>query len=270
MNKVSVITPVYNCENFLKHTVRSVREQTYENWELIIVDDASTDNSLLDAEYFAAEDDRIKVLHMPQNSGVSACRNFALQHADGDYVAFLDSDDLWSKYKFEKQLDFMRRHDAALSHTSYAFMNENGEVMKNGKVEVDLDVDLARYMKTTQIGMSTVMIDRRKIPHVEFPKDRELCEDARVWMKFMREGHKFHGLNEVLLLYRVRGNQLSGNKVKMAQNTLRRYWNEKNLPAYKRLAYFLHYACNGIEKRICPSELDINSVKDGFNCSKGR
>ncbi len=86
----------------------------------------------------------------------------------------------------------------------------------------------------------------------------------------MREGHKFHGLNEVLLLYRVRGNQLSGNKVKMAQNTLRRYWNEKNLPAYKRLAYFLHYACNGIEKRICPSELDINSVKDGFNCSKGR
>lgn len=270
MNKISVIMPVYNCEKFLKHTVRSVLEQTYENWELIIVDDASTDNSLLEARYYEAEDDRIKVFAMPQNSGVSACRNFALERADGDYVAFLDSDDLWSKYKLEKQLVFMQRHDAALSHTSYAFMNERGEVMKNGKVNVDVDVDLPRYMKTTQIGMSSVMIDRRKIPDVVFPKDRELCEDARVWMKFMREGHKFYGLNEVLLLYRVRDGQLSRNKVKMAQNTLRRYWNEKDLPAYKRLAYFLHYACNGIEKRICPAEFDASSVLESFNCNKGR
>lgn len=255
MNKVSVIIPVYNCEKFLKHTVRSVREQTYANWELIIVDDASTDNSLHEAERFAAEDDRIKVLHMPQNSGVSACRNFALRHADGDYVAFLDSDDLWSKYKLEKQLDFMRRHDAALSHTSYAFMNENGEVMKNGKVEVDLDVDLARYMKTTQIGMSTVMIDRRKIPHIEFPKDRELCEDARVWMGFMREGHKFHGLNEVLLLYRVRGNQLSGNKVKMAQNTLRRYWNEKICRLIKDWPIFCTMRATALKKEFARPNL---------------
>lgn len=262
--------PVYNCEKFLKHTLRSVQAQTYKNWELIVVDDASTDNSLLEAQYFAAEDDRIKVFHMPRNSGVSACRNFALEQASGDYVAFLDSDDLWSKYKLAKQLAFMQQNGIALSHTSYAFMNENGEVMKNGKVNVDFDVDLRHYMKTTQIGMSTVMIDRRQIPHIEFPKDRELCEDARVWMGFMREGHRFHGLNEVLLLYRVRADQLSRNKVKMAKNTLKRYWNEKNLPAYKRLAYFLHYACNGVEKRVCPSKMDLNSVADSFNCNKGQ
>lgn len=262
--------PVYNCEKFLKHTIRSVRAQTYENWELIIVDDASTDNSLSEAEYFAAEDDRIKVFHMQENSGVSICRNKGLEHASGEYVAFLDSDDLWSKYKLEKQHGFMQENNVALSHTSYAFMNEQGEVMKNGKVSVDFEVDLGRYMKTTQIGMSSVMIDRRKVSQIKFPEDRDLCEDARVWMGFMREGKKFYGLNDVLLLYRVRNNQLSRNKAKMAKNTLERYWNEKNLPAYKRLAYFLHYACNGIEKRVCPSKLDIKSVMDSFNCKKGR
>lgn len=270
MNKVSVIMPVYNCEKFLKHTIRSVREQTYENWELIIIDDASVDNSLSEAEHYATEDNRIKVFRMPENSGVSACRNFGLSHASGDYVAFLDSDDLWSKYKLERQLAFMQQNNAALSHTSYAFMNEQGEVMRNGKVDVDFEVDLERYMKTTQIGMSTVMIDRRKVPHFEFPQDRELCEDARVWMSFMREGQKFYGLNDVLLLYRVRSNQLSRNKVRMAQNTLKRYWNEKKLPAYKRLAYFLHYACNGVEKRISPVKFDVNTIADSFNCNKGR
>lgn len=268
MVKVSVIMPAYNCEKFIKHTIQSVQAQTYSDWELIIINDASTDNTMQEAQKYASEDERIKVLDMPQNSGVSICRNYGISQAQGQYIAFLDSDDLWSKHKLSKQVAFMEDKGAALSHTSYAFMNEDGELKTSGKVDVDEEVDLARYMKTTQIGMSSVMIDRKQISEIKFPEDRELCEDARVWMGYLREGKKFHGLNEVLTLYRVRDKQLSKNKLKMARNTLKRYWNEKNLPAYARLYYFLNYACNGVEKRLRPTKMDIDMVAQQFNCNK--
>ena len=268
MEKVSVIMPLYNCEKFLKYSVASVQNQTYSDWELIIVDDASTDNSLQRARFLAQEDKRIKLLYMYKNSGVSACRNLALKHSSGRYVAFLDSDDLWSKYKLEHQLSFMRSNDISLSHTSFAFMDEKGMVMSRGGVNVDAVVDMEKYMKTTQIGMSTVMIDRDKVSDIEFPHDRILCEDARLWMKYLREGHKFHGLNEVLLLYRVRSRQLSHNKGKMVHNTLKRYWQEKDIPAYKRLFYFANYAYNGVEKRICQTNVNFDAVYQEFNCRR--
>ena len=110
MNKISVIMPLYNCEKFVKHSIASVQNQTYPNWELIIVNDASTDNSLAEAERFAAADERIKFLSVAENQGVSYCRNLAIEHATGDYITFLDSDDLWSKHKLERQLSFMENH----------------------------------------------------------------------------------------------------------------------------------------------------------------
>ena len=267
MDKVSVIVPVYNCQKFLKHTVHSVQNQTYTNWEMIIVDDASTDSSLSEAYRLAADEPRIKILRQPENKGVGACRNLAMSHAEGRFLAFLDSDDLWSREKLSKQIAFMKNNDYALSHTSYAFISSRGNVMSLGKVCVDDYVDLPKYMKTTQIGLSSVMIDREKIPTVLFPANRRLSEDAQVWMKLLREGQLFHGLDEVLTLYRVRSKQLSGNKFNMAQNTLRRYWEEKNLPAYKRLYYFLNYAFHGVEKRVNPAQLDIMQIKQNFNCN---
>ncbi len=268
MEKVSVIMPAYNCEKFLKHAVHSVQAQTYSDWELIIIDDASRDDTFVEAQKLAATDERIKVYSLEQNKGVSFCRNFAIAQAQGRYLAFLDSDDLWSKDKLTRQIAFMQSKNVALSHTSYAFMNEKGFVMKNGKVNVDEEVDLQKYMKTTQIGMSSVIIDRNQIGKVQFPEDRQLCEDARVWMAYLRQGKKFCGLNEVLTLYRVRGSQLSGNKMKMAENTLKRYWHEKNLPAYKRLYYFLNYACNGIQKRLRSTQPDVKDISSRFNCNK--
>ena len=267
MDKVSIIVPVYNCQKFLKHAVHSAQNQLYPEWEMLIVDDASTDASYAEALRLASEDSRIKVFHQPENKGVSACRNLAISQAEGRFLAFLDADDLWSREKLSKQLTFMKNNDYALSHTSYAFINSRGNVMSLGKVSVDEYVDLPRYMKTTQIGLSSVMIDRKKIPNPIFPDDKRLCEDARVWMHFMRKGEAFHGLDEVLTLYRIRANQLSGNKFNMAQNTLRRYWKEKNLPAYKRLYYFLNYAVHGVEKRINPPKLDITKIKQNFNCN---
>lgn len=267
MDKVSIIVPLYNCQKFLKHTVHSVENQLYPEWEMLIIDDASTDSSLEEAYRLAGEDPRIKIFHQDENKGVSACRNFAISQAEGRFLAFLDSDDLWSREKLSKQISFMKNNGFGLSHTSYAFINSRGNVMSLGKVSVDDYVDLPLYMKTTQIGLSSVMIDREKIPSIFFPNDRRLCEDARVWMHLMRKGEAFHGLDEVLTLYRVRSNQLSRNKFNMAQNTLRRYWEERNLPAYKRLYYFLNYAFHGVEKRMNPRQMDIAQIKQNFNCN---
>lgn len=267
MVNVSVILPVYNCRKFLKHSIQSVLNQTYENWELIVADDASSDGSAEEARRLAEGDSRIKVYTLPENKGVGACRNFAIEQAEGRYLAFLDADDLWAKNKLASQLLFMERKKAALSHTSYSFIDEKGRIMNKGQVDVDECIDLPAYMKTTQIGMSTVMIDRRQIETVLFPYDRELCEDARTWMHFLRRGQKFYGINSVLTLYRVRENQLSKNKAKMAENTLRRYWHERNLPAYKRLFYFMNYACNGVYKRFKQTTISPETAAL-FNCNQ--
>lgn len=266
MEKISIITPVYNCEKYLRHTIESVINQTYPNWELIIIDDASTDNSLQEAMRYAKQDKRIQVHQYIYNQGVSICRNTGIKNATGDYVAFLDADDLWAADKLEKQLAFMKTHNADFSHTAYAFMNDDGEVMKKGKAKVSPVVGLKDYMKTTQIGMSSVMYNRRHIPDLRFPSDRMLCEDARVWMHYMRKGYHFYGLNQVLSLYRIRPHQLSHNKFKMATNTLRRYIAENNVPQYKKLFYFINYAYNGIKKRLRPSQLDMQEIYQNFNC----
>ncbi|MBP5352762.1 MAG: glycosyltransferase family 2 protein [Alphaproteobacteria bacterium] len=272
MDKISIIMPLYNCEGYVRHTIRSVQQQTYKNWELIIVDDASTDNSLQVVKDFAAKDARIKVFPRAVNTGTGACRNYGLDRAEGRFVAFIDSDDLWAEEKLHRQIAFMKNHNYALSHTAYAFMDMNGDILQQGKVDVDETVDRNHYMKTTQVGMSSVMIDRDKIKNIRFPEDRRLCEDATLWMQFLRQGHKFHGLNEILLLYRVSPRQLSRNKSKMAMNTLKRYWKEKDLPAYKRLFYFMNYAYNGVKKRIEKSEVP-QSVAQNFivhHCSDGK
>ncbi len=266
-DKVSVIIPVYNCEKFLPHTLTSVLNQSFDNWEAVVVNDASTDDSEKIIRDFAARDKRIHLINMEKNAGVGACRNKGMAQATGRYLAFLDADDLWSKEKLARQLDFMRQKNAGASHTAFAFMSENGEVLTKGKVAVDEKIDMKQYMKTTQIGMSTVMIDRDKIPDLRFPEEREVCEDARAWMELFRKGHHFYGLNDVLLLYRVRQNQLSRNKIQMAANTLKRYLREDNLPACKRLFYFLNYACNGVIKRLNKTELPPEVVRN-FNCQQ--
>jgi len=264
MDRISVIMPLYNCAPFLEQSVRSVQNQTYPNWELIIVDDASRDNSYQQACRLAQSDPRIRVFKNPENRGVAACRNFAWQQTDGRYIAFLDSDDLWSKNKLRLQYLFMTRNNWGISHTAYAYMNDRGVISRTGLSTVDPVLDLKQYMKTTQVNVSTLMADRQQVPNLHFPEDRQLCEDARAWMDLMRQGHLFHGLNKVLTLYRVHTHQLSGNKFRMAHNTLCRYWREKQLLAPLRLYYFLHYAFNGVRKRIRPSHMNIRFVQERF------
>lgn len=266
MDKVSIILPVYNCEQYLKHSIISVQNQDYKNWELLIVNDGSTDKSLEIAQHYAAKDERIKVIALEQNVGVGAARNVAIAQADGRYMAFIDADDLWAKEKLSRQIVFMRKHNAALSHTASAYMNADGEIMSHGYTKVDEKINMVDYMNTSQIMMSSVMIDRQKIKEVHFPEDRKLCEDARLWMDYLRSGEPFYGLNQVLLAYRKRPNQLSHRKDKMALAAFKRFMNEKTLSPMERISCFMHYAVNATKKWGRKSTIDPQYIKDNFNC----
>lgn len=266
MDKVSVILPLYNCEEYIGHTIESVLGQDYTNWELIVMDDASTDNSLKEVFKYSETDSRIKVYSSVVNKGVAATRNAAIKYATGRYMAFIDADDLWAKNKLSSQIHFMKEHDAGLSHTSCAYLTSDGHIRERGLVNVDECVDMKRYMKTSQICMSTVMIDRDKIKKICFPNDRELCEDARLWMDYLREGHKFYGLNEILSLYRVRPNQLSRHKPQMAWQALKRFMKEKSLSPMEKIGCYASYTKNAIKKYNGKNTIDVASIKDKFNC----
>ena len=266
MVNVSIILPAYNCEKYIRDTLISVQNQDYKNWELLIINDASTDNTLAEIEPFAAKDSRIKVISHQVNKGVAAARNTGISQAKGRFLAFIDSDDLWGKEKLSRQIFFMHKHNAALSHTAFAFINANGEIAKQGQSAVDEKIDMKTYMKTSQIRMSSVMIDRNRIKDVHFPADRKLCEDARLWMDYLRSGEHFYGLNQVLMLYRVRPKQLSHRKDKMAWTAFKRYMSEKTLTPVERISCFAHYACSALKIWKPKNNIDIKYIKENFNC----
>ncbi len=145
----------------------------------------------------------------------------------------------------------MLKNKYPISHTEYAFINAEGKLLPRGHLKVDREVDLKKLMKTTQLGLSTVMVDRRQIGKtVPFPEKRTLSEDTAAWMSLMRRGFKSYGIPRVMMLYRVRSSQLSGNKARMAFNMLNNYLREKSIPLHKRFYYWSCYAVNGFAKRL--------------------
>lgn len=129
MSTVSIITPLYNCSNYLEKTINSVLMQTHVDWELILVDDFSPDNSAEIAEQFSKKDSHIRVICLSKNSGAAVARNTAIEAAQGRYLAFLDSDDQWLPHKLETQISFMHEHNVAFSYAAYEKLNELGEVV---------------------------------------------------------------------------------------------------------------------------------------------
>ncbi|MDD4555993.1 MAG: glycosyltransferase family 2 protein [Alphaproteobacteria bacterium] len=254
MPEISIIAPAYNSEKYLASTIKSILHQTYNDWELIFVDDCSTDKTRQIAESFAEKDSRIKVYRNEKNYGVGETRNFAMEQAKGRYFAFIDSDDVWAKTKLEKQYRFMKENNYPISHTSYIFMDENGDPKSRGYVKADKEVDLRRYMKTTQIGFSTSMVDTKQTGIPDIPKERTLGNDAEAWIRLFKKGFKSYGINEVLCFYRVREKQISRNKLKMAKTALKRYMAQTEIPFAKRLYYWGRYAVNATAKRLRPTQ----------------
>lgn len=248
---VSIIVPVYNANKYIEATVQSVLSQTYEDWELLLVDDGSTDGSGETIQRLAEEDttNRIKVL-LPKEHGTAArARNYGLQHAEGRYIAFIDADDLWEKDKLLKEMTFMKEKKVGFVFTGYEFADANG--VGNGKiVKVPKTLNYKQALKNTTIFTSTVLIDTTVIDKSLVMMPEIKSEDTATWYQILRNGHLAYGLNENLVKYRRVANSLSANKLE----AIRRIWNlyrkAEKLPVLYSAYNFVFWAIRAVLRRI--------------------
>ncbi len=219
---VSVITPLYNSEQFIEETIRSVQAQTYTHWEHIIVNDASTDGSAGIVSKLADEDPRIRFVDLTENKGAAFCRNRATELATGDLIAFLDSDDLWAPEKLERQLQFMEEHGLDVSYTSYVHMDESGKDL--GKRIVALPVlAYEKQLRNNYVGNLTGMYRAATLGKVLAPNIRKR-QDWAVWLEAIsRSGKPAMGLDEDLSRYRVRKGSISANKWNLVKYNFKFY-----------------------------------------------
>lgn len=212
---VSIITPSYNCSEFIEETIASVQAQTHGYWEMIIVDDCSTDDSVVVIEHLQKEDERIRLFCLPENAGAAVARTKAIELAQGDYIAFLDSDDLWLPQKLEKQLHFMHSKNYPFSCTKYQEISEDGQE-KGSIINVLPQANYTQVLKTCPIGNSTVMYDANLLGKFSVP-DIKRNNDFALWLKMLKTTESIYGLNEVLTYYRLSNNSISRNKFKMVK-----------------------------------------------------
>lgn len=245
-NLVSVITPAYNCEQFIGVTIKSVVEQTYKNWEMIIVDDCSNDSTSNIVKKYCECDNRIKYLRLDINSGAAVARNTGLKYANGRYIAFLDSDDIWKYNKLERQINFMKKNNYGFTFTEYEMITECG-VPINKRVEIPSKVTYKDILKNTIIGCLTVIIDKEIIGEFSMPNVRR-GQDTMTWTSILRNGNVAYGLQENLAFYRVVKSSLSNNKMRALKRTWDNYRNIENLSFVKCTYYFTFYIFNAFKK----------------------
>jgi teichuronic acid biosynthesis glycosyltransferase TuaG len=245
LSLVSVITPSYNSSSFIKKTIESVQAQSYPHWEMIIVDDSSKDDSVHVIKQYTENDARIKLIPLTENVGAARARNTAIKEANGDYIAFLDCDDLWYPTKLEEQVTFMQQGNLAFSFTSYSLIDEEGNQI-DMEVKAPKIVDYKYLMGNTTIGCLTVMLDRQQIKHIEMPNIQP--EDTALWLLLLKQGYQAYGLQRVLSKYRIVSNSTSRNKLRAAY----RYWkllrSQEKLNFVKANIYFSRYAYHAYNK----------------------
>lgn len=245
---VSIITPAYNVEKVINETISNVLCQTYNKWELILIDDCSTDRTLEICRSFQRKNSNIYVYSNEVNMGSGRTRNIGLEKAKGQYIAFLDSDDIWNERKLENQLKFIRNNNAAICHTSFSFVDENG-MKRPGKVKASKVVDLESNLRFTEIGTSTAVINREFVKGDFSFSHMRARQDLKLWIDLLSQGYISYGLDEMLVEYRVRENSVSSNKIKMLLVTLKVYLDVNCLSFNKRLSCYVSYVINAIKKR---------------------
>lgn len=247
---VSIIMPLHNAADFVEDAIKSVLAQTRQDWELVIIDDKSSDNSADIVNAYSAKDSRIRLVKLEQNSGAAAARNKGLELAQGRYIAFLDSDDFWLPEKLEKQLAFMQKTNSPFTYTAYEKVNDSGHSV--GKIGVPKTVNYSQLLKTCYLGCLTVMLDRRYFGEVRMPLIRRR-QDYGLWLRLLKQVDFASGLNEVLGRYRVHNGSISSNKMVTATYTWRLYRDIENLGLVQSTYYFLHYSIRGVLRHRFPN-----------------
>jgi teichuronic acid biosynthesis glycosyltransferase TuaG len=246
MPLVSIITPSWNVERLIGETIESVQAQTLGDWELLIADDCSMDKTAAVVEDYAAKDRRINLIRQPRNAGPALARQAAIEKAQGRFIAFLDSDDLWLPAKLERQIAFARERRAALSFTAFRRINEDGST--TGRlVSVPDSLDYERLLKNTSIATLTAIVDRDVTGNIAMKN--EPYDDFCLWLSILKPGHIAYGLDEDLARYRVRGSSVSSRPLRSAGWVWHIYRNVERLPLLKSTWCFAHWSTRAWLKR---------------------
>lgn len=249
MSFITIITPSYNSSQLISATINSVLSQSFSDWEMIIVDDCSSDNSVEVIESFVVRDSRIKLIQLTKNSGAAVARNAAIKAAQGRYIAFLDSDDVWLPEKLEKQVMFMQKNNYHFTYAAYDKVNELDEVF--GHVGVPREVTYSDLLKSCSIGCLTAIYDTEYFGKVYMPLIRKR-QDLGLWLRLLKKTKYAYGLNETLGLYKVRPDSISANKKSAALYTWRLYRDVEKLNLLLASYYFSQYAVRGFLKTAFP------------------
>ncbi len=246
---VSIVVPVYNAGAYIEETMEMVCRQTYSYWELLLVDDCSTDDSKAKIEAWCGKDERIRLIAKTQNEGAAMARNTGMEHAEGRYIAFLDADDIWLPQKLERELFFMEEKDAAFAFTAYEFGDEHAK--GTGKVvHVPEQLTYRKALSRTIIFTTTVLFDLEKIDRELIRMPNVASEDTATWWKVLRNGYVAYGLDEVLAVYRRPENSLSSNKLVAIQRIWNLYRNEEKLSLPVSVWCFVRWAYRAVMRRI--------------------
>lgn len=209
---VSIITPSFNCASYIGETIESIIAQSYPNWELIVTDDCSSDNSREVIKSYADKDPRIKLLVLEKNSGAGVARNNSIKAAKGRYIAFCDSDDRWYPTKLEKQIQFMQDNYCTLSYSSYDVCDEDGNI--SGYVECLKKLTTSKIIRDNGIGCLTAIYDSEILGKHYMPSMRKR-QDWCLWIDIIKSGGIAKGFQKPMALYRDRSNSISSNKIEM-------------------------------------------------------
>lgn len=248
---VSIIMPAYNAAITIKQAISSVIEQEFEDWELIIVDDYSSDETFSIAESFEQTDHRVRVVGLSNNGGPAKARNEALKLATGRYVAFLDSDDLWLPEKLARQIRFMQEGEIGFSYTCYRRFRETPDCC-GPLINVPASLNYQQILANTAVACLTVVIDRKYCGDFYFKDVRH--EDYALWLAILKRGVLAVALQEDLARYRIGSASLTQNKFKSALWVWKIYRNVENLSLRMSIRYFTVYAWNALKKH----GLDLN------------
>ncbi|TNJ47266.1 glycosyltransferase family 2 protein [Tamlana fucoidanivorans] len=217
---VSIITPVYNAEGFISETILSVLNQSYTNWELILINDGSTDGSSEVIQTFLNKTYNIIFFQNSTNLGAAVSRNKGIEAAQGHFIAFLDADDVWKPYKLEVQIKFMLSHNCDVSFSSYDLINENG-VFLGKRVKALKNLGYTKLLKSNYIGNLTGMYNASVLGKITSPPLRKR-QDWLLWLSALKQsGKPAMGIEESLAFYRVRKDSISSNKINLLKYN---YW----------------------------------------------
>lgn len=209
---VSIITPNYNCEKYIVETIESVLSQTYQNWEMLIIDDCSTDKSRDIILEYSKKDCRIKYIFMEKNSGAAFCRNSGIELSKGKYLAFLDSDDIWTTDKLKKQIEFMEKEDVDFTYSKYTHIDEEGNSLRL-RARIPSKLSYQSMLFHCYTGCLTVVYNQEKLGKIYGPNISK-SNDYGLFLQVLKKVSKARGIKENLAFYRIRKNSISRNKWK--------------------------------------------------------